>query len=214
MFTGIIQRTGTLKEIRERKSDTLSLVINCGNWETPLAIGESIAVDGVCLTVTEATESSFSCDILKETMRKTTLGTARAEQMFNLERALRVGDMMGGHIVTGHIDGVGEIITKTQIGNDWQIVIRCPKELSKYIVKKGSVAVDGISLTVVNVEHNCFEVHLIPHTSFITTLGIKAVGMQVNIETDVLAKYVEKLLLDGRTQKVLTMEDLEKAGFS
>ncbi len=213
MFTGIVQRKGVLREIRKRKENTISFGISCDKWDTPLTIGESIAVDGVCLTVKEIKDEIFFCDLLQETLQKTTLGSAKVGQSFNLERALKPLDFMGGHIVTGHIDGTGVIINKLLVGEDIALTIEIHEDLFCYVVQKGSIAIDGISLTTVSVERNSFSVHLIPHTYTATTLGEKTVGMLVNIEVDILAKYVEKILSSRIQKKAITIEDLKRAGF-
>ncbi len=159
-----------------------------------LAIGESIAVNGACLTVVGFFGKEFDFEIGPETLRKTNLGTLKPGDRVNLERSLKVGDRLGGHFVQGHVDAVGTIDARIRNG-DWEVVwFRCPAELTRLMVPKGSIAVDGVSLTLVNVEAERFSVMLIPHTQAMTTLGFKVAGDAVNLEADMLAKHVAKLL--------------------
>ncbi|ERM91281.1 riboflavin synthase [Caldanaerobacter subterraneus] len=192
MFTGIIEETGTVKNIIH--GTFTKIVIKCGKVLEGTKIGDSIAVNGVCLTVTNMSNESFAADVMPETMRASNLKDLKIGSIVNLERALQVGRRMGGHIVTGHIDCVGKIIDKRQEKNAFIFKIAINEKFAKYIVRKGSIAVDGISLTVVEDGYDYFTVSVIPHTMLKTTLGYKGVGDSVNIEVDILSKYVEKLI--------------------
>ncbi len=160
-------------------------------------LGDSIAVNGVCLTVTDFDSQQFVADVMAETLHKTTLGYLRGGEKVNLERALRVSDRLGGHIVLGHVDGIGRILEQTRVDIAVVTRIAASSEILRYVIPKGSIAVDGISLTVVNVWPDSFSVSLIPHTAEHTTLGFKKAGDWVNLEADVIGKYVEKLLGAG-----------------
>jgi riboflavin synthase len=212
MFTGLIQRTGELAEVTAG-SGSGRLVLRTGPWTPPLAVGESVAVQGVCLTLTRFDETSLEFDILRETLEKTSLGHQRAGDRLNLERALRVGDPMGGHIVTGHVDGVGRVTSLARAGRDWVVEIGCEPGLMEGIVPKGSIACDGISLTVVGLGPGAFTVHVIPHTWTNTSFPDLRVGTEVNLETDVLGKYVRRLLAPPGAAGGLTWDTLRKSGF-
>ncbi|KUJ90585.1 MAG: riboflavin synthase subunit alpha [Thermoanaerobacter thermocopriae] len=192
MFTGIIEETGTVKNITH--GTFTKIVIKCSKVLEETKIGDSIAVNGVCLTVTNMSNESFAADVMPETMRASNLKDLKTGSIVNLERALQVGRRMGGHIVTGHIDCVGKIIEKRQEKNAFIFKIAINEKFTKYIARKGSIAVDGISLTVVEDGYDYFTVSVIPHTMLKTTLGYKGVGDSVNIEVDILSKYVEKLI--------------------
>lgn len=157
-------------------------------------IGDSIAVNGVCLTVTNFSEGRFTADVMSETLAKTNLGGLRPGSKVNLERALRMGDRLGGHWVSGHVDGIGTIAGLEVHDIATLVSIQAPPQVMKYIIKKGSIAIDGTSLTVVDYEGDVFRVSLIPHTAHATILGIKKVGQSVNLESDILGKYIERLL--------------------
>ena len=164
--------------------------------------GDSIAVDGACLTVVEFTGHSFTVDIMPETYDRTTLSARKPGDAVNLERTLRLGDRLGGHIVSGHVEGLGVIASRRPKGIAMVVTIATPPELLKYIIKKGSIAIDGISLTVTEVTETSFSVSLIPHTAKETTLGFKDVGDSVNLETDIIGKYVERMLsFNGSNKK-------------
>jgi riboflavin synthase len=193
MFTGLVETLGTVKAL-SAAADGRLLVIAQPKLAPHLAIGESVAVNGACLTVVDRTEETFSFQVGPETLRCTNLGELAAGARINLERAVAVGARLGGHIVQGHIDGQGRIASRQRQG-DWDLVwFHCPPELARQMVPKGSVAVDGISLTVVDVSATGFSVALIPHTLQETTLGFKEPPASVNLETDLLAKYVWKYL--------------------
>ena len=191
MFTGIIEEQGIVQRI-EKKKNLLQLTIHAHKVLKGTKIGDSVAVDGVCLTVTAKDHQSLSFDIMKETIIATTLKHIRPAQKVNLERALTMSRHLSGHFVTGHVDGIGIIQKKITKTNYVEYKIAVPASLRRYIVKKGSISVDGISLTVGEVGRNTFSVYLIPYTFKITSLGMKKELDSVNIETDILAKYVLK----------------------
>jgi riboflavin synthase len=194
MFTGLVEDIGVVVRA-DRRSDALVMHIEPGHMNTAeLELGESVACDGVCLTVTETTAKQFTVLAGAETLRRTTLGQVRARSRLNLERALRVGDRLGGHMVSGHVDAVGEISARRDRGANVEYDFRLPREMARYVVEKGSIAIDGISLTVNRADEYSFSIALIPHTVDKTTLGDKRVADKVNLEVDVIGKYVEKLL--------------------
>src|SRR3954469_8480238 len=194
MFTGLVEDVGTVARA-DRRSDALVLAIRPARMPLgELVVGESVCHDGACLTVTEVGRDAFSVLAGAETLARTTLGGLRVGKLVNLERALRVGDRLGGHWVTGHIDGTAELATRRDLGANLVLGFRTPPALLRYIVEKGSIAVAGVSLTVNSVEPEMFSIAIIPHTREMTTLGELAIGDRVNLETDVLAKHVEKLL--------------------
>lgn len=207
MFTGLIQKTGTVKRIS--RGSGLVLEIGFEPWARPLEKGESVAVNGVCLTVVNFDERRFTADVLRETESRTGLGELIPGAKVNLERALRAGDPMGGHIVQGHVDCRGAVLAKEPKGRDFRLRIACGRVLAAQSVVKGSVTVDGVSLTITGVGEDWLSVDLIPTTAAETTLGAKKVGDKVNLEGDVLGKYVAKSI----PRKGLTEDDLAKAGF-
>jgi riboflavin synthase len=213
MFTGLIQQVGSLAGKRPR-GDGMSLVIRYTPWDSPLDVGESVAVQGVCLTVTTLHAGEFSCDVLAETLKKTTLGNISPSAKLNLERALRADERLGGHIVTGHIDGPGKVLSIEQKGADWILEVSCGDELLSGIVSKGSIAIDGVSLTVADLRQKSFTVHLIPQTWSHTSLQALRKGHQVNLETDLIGKYVQRTLERIQGGAGVTMEKLQAAGFS
>lgn len=193
MFTGIVEELGEIREIH-READSITLTIRASTVLDDVHHGDSIAVNGVCLTVVEFGDDFFTADLMQETLDRSSLGQVEVGSKVNLERATAVGQRLGGHIVQGHIDGTGEVISRTP-GERWEVVrISLPGQLSKYVVEKGSIAVDGTSLTVSAVGEGFFEVSLIPTTLSDSVIGSTAVGAKVNLEVDVLAKYVEKML--------------------
>lgn len=203
MFTGIIEEVGRLKSL-----DGGRIEISCEKILSDINIGDSISTNGICLTVVDYGENYFAADVMPETFRKTSL----ADKNFNLERALKVGDRLGGHIVSGHIDGVGKILNIRAEGNALLIDVTAESHLLKQIAPKGSVALDGISLTVVDAGAESFNVSMIPHTREVTNFKFKRVGSPVNIETDILAKYVERSINFKKTPAV-TKNFLEENGF-
>lgn len=193
MFTGIVEELGEIREIH-READSITLTIRATTVLDDVHHGDSIAVNGVCLTVVEFGDDFFTADLMQETLVRSSLGQVEVGSKVNLERAAAVAQRLGGHIVQGHVDGTGEVISRTP-GERWEVVrISLPEHLSKYVVEKGSIAVDGTSLTVSAVGEGFFEVSLIPTTLTDSVIGSTAVGTKVNLEVDVLAKYVEKML--------------------
>ena len=217
MFTGIVEEMGSVKNI-VYGSSSIKLSIECTTVIEGTVKGDSIAVNGICLTVTELGENWFTADVMPETMRKTGLEKLKPGGKVNLERALRLTDRLGGHIVSGHIDGTGSITGLKKEDNAVLITITAPKQIMKYIVQKGSVALDGTSLTIAELTSNTFTVSLIPLTRGFTILGTKSIGDRVNIECDIIGKYVEKML-KGETlesepsKKDLSAEFLREHGF-
>lgn len=193
MFTGIVEELGEIREIH-READSITLTIRASTVLDGVHHGDSIAVNGVCLTVVEFGDDFFTADLMQETLDRSSLGQVEVGSKVNLERATAVGQRLGGHIVQGHIDGTGEVLSRTP-GERWEVVrISLPEQLAKYVVEKGSIAVDGTSLTVSAVGEGFFEVSLIPTTLSDSVIGSASVGTKVNLEVDVLAKYVEKML--------------------
>lgn len=194
MFTGLVEDTGVIARA-DRRSDALVLAVRPKRIPLgDLVIGESLCHDGTCLTVTEIGRETYSVLAGAETLARTTLGNLRVGKRVNLERALKLGDRLGGHWVTGHIDGTGELATRRDLGANLVLGVRATPALLRYIVEKGSIAIAGVSLTVNGVDAETFSVAIIPHTRDETTLGELAIGDRVNLEVDILAKHVEKLL--------------------
>lgn len=196
MFSGIVEELGEVKKIVKGAAPLISVEANKVLGD--LKVGDSISVNGVCLTVVRRLKDTFEADVMPETLRRTDLGRLRVGEKVNLERPLKFGDRLGGHLVSGHIDGVGTIVRKIREKNAFLLKISSPAELLQYMVQKGSVAVDGISLTIISAGSKDFEVSIIPHTAEVTTLGIKSVGAKVNIEVDLMGKYAEKFLKGER----------------
>lgn len=193
MFTGIVEELGEVVEL-ETHGDSALLVVRASTVAADARHGASVAVNGVCLTVVGASGARLSFDVMAETLKRSIIGLLRPGERVNLERAMPLGARLDGHIVQGHVDGTGVILSRTP-GDAWDAVrFSVPAELSRYVAEKGSIAVDGVSLTVSAVDDEWFEVGLIPETLRATTLGVKQVGDAVNLEVDVLAKYVERLL--------------------
>ena len=207
MFTGIIEEVGRLKNLRGGRIE-----ITCAKILSDIKIGDSISTNGICLTVVEFGEDFFAADVMPETFKKTSLSELNRGGLVNLERALEVGDKLGGHIVSGHIDGAGKILSMRNEGNAILIDVAAESFLLRQIAAKGSVALDGISLTVVDAGAESFSVSMIPHTREVTNFKSKRTGSLVNIETDILAKYIERLL-NFRTESTVTKEFLEENGF-
>jgi riboflavin synthase len=214
MFTGLIEDLGTISGFRRGASQT-SLTVQSSSAFSDLVLGESVAVNGVCLTLTGFSGPSFNADISTETLECTTLGRMLTGAKVNLERALRLSDRLGGHLVTGHIDGVAKIIERREDENTWHFVFHADVGLCGLLVKKGSVAVDGISLTVNDVQETSFSVSIIPHTFSKTTLMNSKVGDWVNVETDLIGKYVARFLQNSNMaqSKGVTLELLAKHGY-
>jgi len=194
MFTGLVEDVGTVARA-DRRSDALVLAVRPARIPLgELAVGESVCHDGACLTVTDVGRDAYSVLAGAETLARTTLANLRVGSKVNLERSLKVGDRLGGHWVTGHIDGTGELAARRDLGSNLVLVVRAVPALLRYIVEKGSIAIAGVSLTVNAVDAETFSVAIIPHTRDETTLGRLAIGDRVNLETDILAKHVDKLL--------------------
>lgn len=193
MFTGIIQAIGQISALHPRQGD-LELEIAPGSLSLHGAkVGDSIAVNGVCLTIARLGSGGFAADVSRETLACTTLGEARPGQPVNLELALRAGEPLGGHLVAGHVDGVGRLVSQHEDGRSSRLVFEIPAALARYVAPKGSICIDGVSLTVNDVEGARFGVNLIPHTLTVTTLGALQTSGRVNVEVDLLARYVERL---------------------
>lgn len=208
MFTGLIQRVGTVKRVSRGAGLVLEIAADAP-WAKPLEAGESVAVNGVCLTVVKCEGSRFTADVLRETESRTGLGELVPGAKVNLERALRAGDAMGGHIVQGHVDCRGAISAKVPKGRDFQLRVKCGRVLAAQSVLKGSITIDGVSLTISALGDDWLGVDLIPTTAKDTTLGSKKVGDVVNLEGDIMGKYVAK----NMPAKGLTEEKLAAAGF-
>lgn len=213
MFTGLIEKVGELAAI-ERRGDGALLSVRHDPWDVPLHDGESIAVQGACLTVEKHSSGEFTCAVLAETLDKTNLHQKAVGALLNLERAMRLGDRFGGHIVSGHVDTVGSVAGLRESGVDRVFRVACDRELTTGIVPRGSVAVDGISLTVTTLGENWFEVHIIPHTWQNTSLRSRKPRDTVNLETDMLGKYVKRCLASVSSQPGLDIESLQRAGFA
>lgn len=195
MFTGLIEEVGTVRSVTV-DGERARLVIAAILVTDGLPLGASVAVDGACVTATDVTETGFAVDLMRETLRVTALGQLAVGTRVNLERALRVGDRLGGHLVQGHVDGVGEVIDVQQVPGTRTVRLRIPDDLTRYLVRKGSLCVAGVSLTVVDIEADIVTLGLIPHTLAWTNLGDLELRSTVNLEVDVVAKYVERMLPD------------------
>jgi riboflavin synthase len=189
VFTGIVRERGRVASV-EQSQEGLRLEISAPETASQLGVGDSVSISGACLTATAVSNGSFSVTAVAETLSRTTLGGLAAKDEVNLETAARVGDPLGGHFVQGHVDGLGRVAS---VGDDGRVLIEAPPEILRYCVEKGSIAVDGVSLTISGLRDGAFEVALIPHTLEVTTLGALEPGDDVNLEVDVLAKYVERL---------------------
>ncbi len=214
MFTGIIQSVGKIISITPGSVDT-RLSVDVGHMAfDDVKMGESISINGACMTVVAFDENSFSADVSRESLAMTTLGRLETGSAVNLERAMRLSDRLGGHLVSGHVDGVGQITQRVTEGRSIKFGIRVPNELAKYIAHKGSVCIDGVSLTVNEVNNNEFSLQIIPHTLQETIFSDYSVGDDVNIEVDIIARYLERLLMSDDKPSGVTMDQLIKAGFN
>jgi riboflavin synthase len=194
MFTGIILATGRVASLTQKGGD-LEVGVDAAALDFKrIAIGDSVSVQGACLTVTRMEGSRFYADVSRETMAKTTLGTLSAGSRLNLEPSLRAGDALGGHLVSGHVDAVGKLVALLQDARSWRLEFELPAPLMRFVASKGSICVDGVSLTVNKVDGPRFDVNIIPHTLEVTTLGELKIGDGVNIEIDVIARYIERLM--------------------
>ena len=209
MFTGIVEGLGKVKRLTMKGADAV-LEIEAGIDLTEVSIGDSIAVNGACLTVTSKNQQYFQADVSAETLSRTTLKFLQTGHKVNLEKSLRVGGFVGGHFVLGHVDATGRILSQTQKSGSLILALEMNDNISRYIVEKGSVAIDGVSLTVNKLEKSRFYVNIIPHTMVNTTLVMRKEADSVNIETDILGKYVEKLL---QTNQGIDKDFLAKHGF-
>ena len=216
MFTGLIVELGTVVSLR-RKGPGAFLTLSSGTLAQDAAIGDSIAINGACLTVVAREGSLLSFDLSDETVRSTNLGLLRQGEKVNLEPSLRSNGRLGGHFVTGHVDAVGKIRSKTMVGDTVKVIIDSPGEVTRFLVEKGSVALDGISLTVVEAAEDSFSVVIIPHTARLTTIGFKNEGDTVNLEADIVGKYVAKFLqrerMDRGNSDARFVKSLKAAGY-
>lgn len=217
MFTGIIEEVGILEEIITGNGFGM-MKIKCSKVLEDTKIGDSIATNGVCLTVREKDVFSFSSDVMGETLAKTNLGSLKIGDKLNLERALRLSDRLGGHIVSGHIDGIGEILSIKEESDGTWLTISAPQEVLKYVIYKGSISIDGISLTVAYVDNEVFKVSVIPHTLKNTILHNKKINSKVNLECDLVGRYIEKLFSpkdekEENNKSNISMEFLKNNGF-
>ncbi len=216
MFTGIIQSVGKIAALDTSGGDA-SARISCGKLDmSEVNTGDSIAVSGVCLTVVEHSTAGFTADVSGETLSRTTLGRLHTGDAVNLEKALTLSTPLGGHLVSGHVDGVGVVVNRREVARSVQFRIKAPEALAKYIAEKGSVCVDGVSLTVNAIHGAEFEVNIVPHTLAETTLGAIKEGSEVNLEVDVVARYLERLMLGklaAQSGSEITREFLAQHGF-
>jgi len=213
MFTGLIEEFGVVVSLT-RTSTSAKLVIAVGLQLATTKIGESVAVNGVCLTVTSLRRRDLEFDVSLESLKKTTLGTIKVGEKVNLERALLITGRLGGHLVTGHVDGLGEIKKKIIFDNKgFELHVSIPSDLLRYVVPKGSIALDGVSLTAADIRDALLVIAVVPHTGRATLFGSKGVGDQVNVEVDLLSKYIEKHLAKYDAPSGVTQELLDRAGF-
>ncbi|HZL63988.1 MAG TPA: riboflavin synthase [Thermoleophilia bacterium] len=212
MFTGIVEEVGALRNLRVGENTATLDVVARGVLDGT-AVGDSILTDGVCLTVVSLRPDGFSADVMPETVRRSTLGERRPGDKLNLERALTMQSRLGGHLVAGHVDGVGAVTSVTPEGNALVVELEAPPEVTGVSVPQGSLAVDGVSLTIVTVDGSRLRVSLIPHTAAVTTLSRLAPGVRVNLEADLIAKYVHAFVAGRKPAAGLTWEKLAEAGF-
>ena len=212
MFTGIVKAKGAITAMHSTNGDVRMSVEAAGlPWST-FELGESIAVNGVCLTAVELKENGFATDVSRETLDVTCLADLEVGSAVNLEPSLSVGERLGGHLVSGHVDGIGQVAELKRDARSWRIGITLPQELMRYVARKGSVCVDGVSLTINEVSASRFDVNIIPHTADVTIIGSYRVGTRVNVEVDQLARYLERLL-SGSAQEGVSREFLEANGY-
>lgn len=215
MFTGIIEEMGVIQEI-DRSLQSVRLKILAKAVLEELVVGDSITVNGVCLTAAAVAEAGFIVDVSPETARVTNLGMLKVGEPVNLERAMRIMDRIGGHLVSGHVEGVGMLRERRQEGNAAVLSIEAPSNILRYCILKGAIAVDGISLTINELTDRAFSVSIIPHTAQVTTLGLKSAGATVNLESDLIGKYVERLLRGGESSSgegKIDREYLQRRGY-
>lgn len=215
MFTGIIEEVGQIAHI-QKQGEFAVVTVKAKKVLTDVHLGDSIAVNGVCLTVTSFTKEQFTADVMSETLKRTSLGELGINSPVNLERAMAANGRFGGHIVSGHIDGTGTVAEITPADNSTWYRIKTSPKLMRYIIEKGSITIDGISLTVVDCDAESFRVSIIPHTIKETNLGSKKIGSLVNLENDIVGKYIEQFLLKKEPENLpskLTADFLKNAGF-
>ncbi|MCQ1530066.1 riboflavin synthase [Lutispora saccharofermentans] len=212
MFTGIIEEIGRIQSIR-KGAESVAISVQAKNIMQDIRIGDSIAVNGICLTVTSFSQSSFTADVMHETLNRSALGGLRIGSPVNLERAMPANGRFGGHIVSGHIDGTGTVTSIRKDDNAIWYTIKTTREILRYIIEKGSIALDGISLTVAEVHKDGFSVSIIPHTAVMTILSSKNVDDKVNLENDCIGKYVERLIGIQPSKTNITSDFLAKYGF-
>ncbi|HEX8998506.1 MAG TPA: riboflavin synthase [Blastocatellia bacterium] len=213
MFTGIIEELGTIRRIASAR-DGARLEVSARTVLTDARLGDSISVNGVCLTIVDKSSDWFAADVSAETLRRTSLKRAKTGSHVNLERAMAATSRFGGHIVQGHVDGTGEFLEARASGDGWVVRVGFPAELARYIVEKGSITVDGISLTVAALGDTWFEIAVIPHTWKVTNIGSLERGAAVNLEVDIIAKYVERMMTHLKEPKSkLTLEALSELGY-
>jgi len=215
MFTGIIEALGEIKRVEQQQGDVRLTVATANLDLSDAQLGDSIAVNGVCLTAIELTKGQFVADVSNETLSATTMGNVKAGTVVNLECALQAQTRLGGHMVSGHVDGVGQVIERKNDARSIRFSFSMPKQLARYVAQKGSICIDGISLTVNTVDDTSFSVNIVPHTLEMTTLGQRQVGDSVNLEVDVIARYLERLMM-GHTDNQSAVDYkklLENSGF-
>jgi riboflavin synthase len=213
MFTGIVEEMGVIQRV-DRSPQAIRLNVLAKTVLEELETGDSVTVNGVCLTAVTVGESDFVVDVSPETVRVTNLGGLKAGDPVNLERAMRIMDRIGGHLVSGHVEGMGQVRERRQEGNAVVLAVEAPSEILKYCIRKGSIAVDGVSLTINDLSERSVSVSIIPHTAEVTTLGLKGVGALVNLESDLIGKYVERLLKGGApSEGKIDREYLQRHGY-
>jgi riboflavin synthase len=211
MFTGLIEEIGQVKGI-SMFAGGKRIRISGRKVLEALAVDHSVSVSGICLTVVELTNNSLTVEAVGETLNKTTIASLRTNDLVNLERALRLGERLGGHLVQGHVNGIGTLIKKERRGQNWYVEVKLPKDLDRYLITEGSIAIDGISLTIAALNNNIAGISIIPHTYTHTTMQYKAIGQQVNVEVDYMARHLEKLIKSEKSTD-LTFEKIKNMGY-
>lgn len=211
MFTGIIQAVGTLSELQPKGGD-MALEVNTGKLDiSDVQLGDSIAVNGVCLTAVALSEAGFTADVSRETLSLTSLGDLSEGSTVNLEKALTLETRLGGHLVSGHVDGLGEVVARRNDGRSEWFNIKAPNNLAKYIAAKGSITIDGVSLTVNRVDGVNFEINIVPHTIQETIIGHYQAGTKINLEVDVIARYLERLIQQGGMEQMSSSSNITES---